>query len=404
MLKAGVAKVVITPPIGTDMGGFLVRENPSIGVLDNVYARALVLSDEETTLGIVTADTLGFSPEDVHYLREEAHERFGLDNILFSAIHTHSGPAVMVLHGCGTQDPAYKETFRNSILQILEEAMDNQVPAQAGWGKGHCEIGVNRRLLWGSSKEGKTDPETGVLRIDDMQGSPLCTAVFYACHPVVMGPDGRKFTRDYPGFTVDTIESRIGGQALFFNGAMGDINPIATGSYAEAERLGKILAEEAIKVAQSIETTSDISLKGDQYLVHLPITPKITLGEGDFAGFENDEKYKKAMEEWQASVCNKGNVTHLTGEITLFNLGELTILGLPGEVFVETGLAIKEAFAPKPVFIAGYSSWNLGYIPTRKAVAEGGYEVTTAYRFYGQPGPFTEDAEGVLLGAVLTHK
>jgi len=404
MFKAGIAKAVITPPAGTDIGGFLDRENPSLGALDDIYVRALLLSDEKTTLGLVTADTLGFSPEIIHSLKEEAYNRLGLENILFSAIHTHSGPATMKLHGCGNQNPDFIDTFKTSILQILEEALENQVSAQMGWGKGHCEIGMNRRAAWGSSKEGKIDPEVGVLRIDDSQGAPLCTAVFYACHPVVVGPDIRKFTRDYPGFTVDTVEATLGGQAFFYNGAMGDINPISLGSYEEAKRLGILLAEEAIKVAKSIQTSPDITLKGESYPVQLPIHPQITLNQEDAAGYKLNIKYQKAMEEWQAAVQDKGHITHLSGEITFFRLGELTVLGLPGEVFVETGLAVKEAFLPKPVFIAGYSSWNLGYIPTRKAVLEGGYEVTSAYRFYGQPGPFTQEAESFLLEAILAHK
>ena len=55
-LKAGVAKVEITPPVGEKMWGYSARKEPAKGVLDPLYARVLVLEVGEKKLSLVVLD------------------------------------------------------------------------------------------------------------------------------------------------------------------------------------------------------------------------------------------------------------------------------------------------------------------------------------------------------------
>ena len=64
--------------------------------------------------------------------------------------------------------------------------------------------------------------------------------------------------------------------------------------------------------------------------------------------------------------------------MTIVGVGNIAIVGIPGELFVELGLAIRANPFFAQTFVAGYCNDLIGYIPTRAAYAEGGYEVDTA--------------------------
>jgi neutral ceramidase len=66
----------------------------------------------------------------------------------------------------------------------------------------------------------------------------------------------------------------------------------------------------------------------------------------------------------------------LTTEVQAFRIGEAAVVGLPGEIFVELGMAIKAGSPIQPTFVAELVGDSVGYLPTRKAYDEGGYEVT----------------------------
>jgi hypothetical protein len=84
-----------------------------------------------------------------------------------------------------------------------------------------------------------------------------------------------------------------------------------------------------------------------------------------------------------------------------FSWGDVDLLFLPGEPFVEYGLALKTRHGPR-LMVCAYGNDAPGYIPTAASLPEGGYEIDSAYMYYGLPGPFTEQAEALLLGACET--
>jgi len=70
-------------------------------------------------------------------------------------------------------------------------------------------------------------------------------------------------------------------------------------------------------------------------------------------------------------------------ELQALRLGGALLVTTPGETFVEIGLAIKAASPLAHTFVLGYTNGNIGYIQTAKSFDEGGYEVGSAYKFYG---------------------
>jgi hypothetical protein len=85
--------------------------------------------------------------------------------------------------------------------------------------------------------------------------------------------------------------------------------------------------------------------------------------------------------------------------VHVVRLGSLTFVTLSGEVAVDYALAIKRKYGDR-VWVAGYTDTVFGYVPSRRVLAEGGYEGGGAMLYYGRPGPFADSVEASLLGQV----
>ena len=65
----------------------------------------------------------------------------------------------------------------------------------------------------------------------------------------------------------------------------------------------------------------------------------------------------------------------IAAEIQVIRIGDLALVALPGELFVELGLAIRQQSPARHTFVIGYANEFIGYLPTSEAWEQGGYEV-----------------------------
>ena len=149
-LKAGLAKIDITPPIGTLMGGYRNRQVGGEGVHDLLYSKALVLENgNNSNLAIVTSDLLGINRKSVDKIREKIIKRISIDrdNILICASHTHSGPDVLSLFSKRV-DKRYLYELENKMIEVVCSAWGAREKARVGIGKTEVEgVAYNRRLI-----------------------------------------------------------------------------------------------------------------------------------------------------------------------------------------------------------------------------------------------------------------
>ena len=363
-LRAGTARVEITPPVGHVMGGYANRKSPSTGVHDPLYATVLVLKSDEMTVAMVSCDLRSFPSERVV---NEARRRKLADHVLISVTHTHSGPMTWEDKTWPSRDRSWYAETEDKILRAIEEASGRLFQARIGSGFGETYLGHNRRLvaadgkttmLWRNAERRATapiDPAVGVIRVDDETGSPRAVLVNYACHAVVLGPDNRMISADYPGYLARKIESEFpGALCLFMQGGAGDINPyldkqpVDQNGFGEAEKLGHALAAEATKVLKRIKPQA--------------------IEEGSISAIAENIEFR---DRWDAQK------TVRTGLTTLLINRRIGIATMPGEPFVELQIALRDKAELSGVFLFGYTYSNggewAGYIPTIKAAAEGGY-------------------------------
>jgi neutral ceramidase len=394
-LKAGVAKVDITPPPGVLMWGYFDRKTPATGTLDPLYARVLVLEAGGKSLAWVDLD-LGrtFGPAALARIREAAQKSSGISFVLVQATHTHSGPVIQDEYPSGTPD--WEAAAVDKVIQAIDEAHQHVVEARLGTGYGVAYIGYNRRrvnpdgtvtMFWRNQTHVPTapvDPTVSVLRVDTAEGKPLAVLVNYACHPVVFGPDNLQYSADFPGVMTRTVEeafaqSSLGTPLCFFvQGAPGDINvydattPLKEDAVKKRDWSGEHLGQEAARVATSVRTEADPEPSLD--FVEDTLTFRLRW---------NAEKLRQGLLAAYGPDIFKSFAPRIQEEIwmpvaTVLLNKRIALMTMPGEPFVDFQMNWRERCPVPGAFFLGYTDGYFGYFPTLKAATEGGYGTASA--------------------------
>jgi neutral ceramidase len=340
-LRAGCSKVDITPHIGTTMDGYAARTLPSEGIHDRLYCRAIVLDDGAHSVALLSCDVCWFTQETVQTVKSGASS-YGLNQVFLSATHNHSGPAMADFLATPTRSGTdYVRSLPASIGAAINKAKGSLQPATLTMGRGRASISSNRR-----KESGETDPEVLTLILRDARDKPMAGVLNYGCHPTVLGQDNRLISSDFPGRSMQAIENHFGDGfvCLFLNGALGDVNPRTClrydcrGTFDDVSKVGQELASASVENSEFIELGGGTEIR----LASLEVGP---LPPYD-----------------------------LRFAIDLLKLGDLAILGIPGEVFASTGLWLKGHSSTPSLMIASCTNGYFGYFPTDDAFERKDYE------------------------------
>lgn len=418
-LKVGAASVDITPPLGTPMAGYY-GERAAEGVHDPLYAQAIVLERDGKKAALVGLDLIATTFGIVAEARRQIEETTGIKgaDVMISATHAHTGPILQGkgdrVHPFGGKNPLaveYGERLPGLIAEAVRKAEQGLKPARIAAVHGHeSSICFNRRFHmtdgtvgWNPGKlnpkilkpAGPIDPDVAVVYFEsaDEAKAPLATYVNYSVHLDNVG--GAKFSADVPA-TVRDLLGRFKGPdmvTLYSAGCCGDVNHInvkwATpqGGHANAARMGTILSGEILRAWPELDpATATGALRTKTAKVALPL-PAITdediaAARDVVARLEDKSKPVPFLEQVQAFKvldveARKGEPNEV--EVQVITLGDkYAWVSLPGEIFVELGLAIKQDSPFEHTIIAELANGIIGYIPSRRAYAQGNYEVVSA--------------------------
>ncbi len=390
-LKAGVAKVDITPPAGVKMWGYGNRKGPATGTLDPLYARVLVLEAGEKRVVLVTLD-FGrcFGPSSLARLRKSAEQSSHANYVLVAGTHTHSGPVIQDEYK--DAPPAWEDSALNRINEAIATASQSLAAARIGTGRGIAYIGHNRLRInpdgtvsWFEKNPtmaptAPVDPTVSVLRVDAADGKPLAILVNYSCHPVVFGPDNLQYSADFPGVMTRTVEQAVGDGTLcfFLQGAPGDINPyyavvpLAEDAIGRRDWSGERLGNEAARVAKAIHTTDDpnpsLDYAEDNLTFRLRWDPE-KFRQGLIAMFG-----PRVLEEFGARIQSE---MQLPVGVVVINK-RIAFMTMPGEPFVDFQMDWRNRCPVRDAFFLGYANGYFGYFPTMRMTTLGGYGAGSA--------------------------
>jgi hypothetical protein len=393
-------------------------------VHDDLTAKALALEAGQSAI-LMTADLIGLDDQSVAQVRERVERETGVPgaNIMITCSHTHSGPATPCISHLGKWDAEYMDELRTRLAEVAIEAWRGRGPAKWAAARAPVQIGTNRRvarsgqIVMEPNDEGVTSKYADALRIDDDAGAPLAVWMCHAAHAVVMGGDNTLISADWPGYAQRAVEQdRPGAVALFAQGCCGDINCNWRNGWELAENLGLMLAEAVGGAIDATEPVAEAQVAVASETVALPLQDpppvedaRATLAEAVRARDEGWEEANYGVRmmldgiiTWSEQVLAlaERGATGLTidYEVQAIRLGDLCIVGLPGEVFVEYGLNIDAAAPCRLTAVPAYTNGNPGYVPTAAAYPEGGYEVLSAIRWYGTT-MLAPETEAIILAA-----
>ena len=383
---------------------------------------------------MVVCDLIGIGSFLVERARALIAERPGIppSNVMISATHTHAGPAGVR----GRGEPVLVEDVARKIAGAVRVAHRNAVDGSLKYGRTELSsIAQNRRF-----PDGPIDHRLDVVAADTPAGGNIATIARYGCHATTLERDNLDITAEYPGEACRTIEQVIGGGSvgLFFNGACGNVNPAwIRQQYDEVRRLGTVVGAKAAALSQELrplginhqahnirwEELTDRPVDAG-VAVSGPLRAASLTFEAPYRTGPSEEEFSRQLAEIEAeysSARDAGTQAELRAagarvtrarmealslarvrnqppfrheEVQAFALGDnLHVIGLPGEVFIETGDEIREKSGLENVLVVTYANDYPGYFCRAEAYDEGGYEPGTT--------PFAPEADALLVEAAM---
>ena len=378
--RAAWTEEVISCPIGTPLAGYNAND-VSVAKADDLMLCACGIDDGKNRVFILVFDLLGIDAFNIVSMRASVAKTLGVPeaNVLLSCTHNHLGPHTRVFKGKTKEGEAgineeYMVFLRGRVAVVAERLRANDLWREVTIGYHSDAVDENRsRRFTTADNRASFNPAARTLyRVTDMivdkelgtvafldpkTEDPLYVIGNYAAHTLAShapGLGGYRISADFPGFYRRYVKSETGADAMFIQGACGDLVPKEDELGMDAARLTGVNLAKA-----SIAAVVDIQRNDDRYQLK-----DIRVG-GEIKSFTSPVRRK-----W----VKKFGTEKLTLELQSVALGDVAFVGVPGETVNELGLEIKWHSPFRRTFVAYCATGYYGYISPANFVAAGGYE------------------------------
>lgn len=436
ILQAGTGRTCITPFWGVELTGWgYYLKRTWRDVHDDLNATALVVSNDETTLVIISLDLMVIDENFTADVRQQVKDATSvpLQNILVCCTHTHSAPSAGGLLGVGEVDPLYESWAAKQSATAAIVAWSNQQPAQLAVSTSKLDnITFNR-----TRDAGPVDPNLTTLWVNDANDKPIGVVVNFQGHPTVSTVlQPWSVSRDLPGEVCDQIEATFPGcLTMYLQGACGDVN--FHREYATPERCHEPATIISERVIASKPNSPMISqrLQAESRVIQLPtrrwtrdeidqdrVEAQQRLDNHDINGWRDsigrvmtnrpdDMIARHGGDEWKAvaAMCRFNmewtirilrdwetrDEWHET-EIQALRIGNLGIVSNSSEFFTTLALEIREHARTPHLMLACYANGRIGYLPDAHDVERKTYAAYQSPKYCNQ-FPFTEESGPVMV-------
>ena len=422
-LKAGFGRANITPPMGIDIIGYY-KTRLADGVLDELEVNAIALSCGNTKTLLISIDHLGIKKNLSDYFRKGVSDATGIpiENIMLSATHTHTGPA-LEKDSENELIRDYTKFVASKIKDAAAFAVSDLKAAKMGYGMGVApNVAFVRRYVMkdGSVKTnpgvnnpdivrpiGDTDESVNILRFD-REGADTIVFVNFANHPDVVG--GCKISGDWPALLRKDVEKMFDNtKCILFNGAQGDVNHVnvhPTGGYlngmfmdfddvsrgySHAKYISRVVLGGVLQAYDKVTYIDVNSIVSKQKIINVPSNrpdPK-DLAEAHRindlynAGKDNEIPFEGMMlttvvAEASRMVKLENGPDSFAMCLSAMSIGPVAIIGIPGEPFTGIGIGLKAANGFDMVLPCCLTNGDEGYFPMQDSYDEGGYEARSS--------------------------
>ena len=413
----GVAKIDVTPTHPVLLAGYGGRPGEHVGVDTKIWARALAFGEEPSL--VIAVDNCGVPAPVVQKIATRLFEKYKIprERVVIMSTHTHNAPtltgyATVVWGGRATPEQMervhrYTGYLSDKIVEVAGSALSDRKPARLAWTQGRVTFGGNRRTIqtgswrgFGFQRDGPVDHSLPVLAAQDESGKLLAVWTNYACHCTTIG--GRNHIHgDWAGYSNDAIEKRFTDAiALTTVGCGADIGPQPSGNADVARAHGQSIADEVWSLysgGRFLDVPTQIAAKFRHVELPFDKIPGRDHWERQTGAF-----YKYHAEQQLKRLESDGKLpTHLRYPITTWEFGDaLGIIFLAGEVVVDYSVRLKRELDWRRLWINGWANDVPCYIPSKRLLREGGYEVDFSQIYYNQPARFAPETEDIIVEAI----
>lgn len=429
---AGAAQTDITPPLGTIVNGEFVAFYAHT-IHDLLYSKALVLQDDKNCLAIVMVDICAMDKEFINDVKADIEKQTNIapQHIMIAATHTHYGGSILDLLG-GPCDLPYRKNLGKKIAQSVVDAKAALQPAKIGFAAVDVpEHVVCRRYFM---KEGyravnpvtggldiiktnpaggeafidrrasEIDPQLSAIAVQSLKGEWISVLANYSMHYVGDCTNGT-ITADYFGVFARHITSTLAAGenfvAMLSNGTSGEANiwdflqpdRYPTEAHQKKEMIGADLARKLTESLQNIQWQLSPELSGALQWVTLAVrkpsdedveAAKKIVAATDYRLINPDAAAMVAIYAREQVFLNE-YPDEVSFPVQVLRIGDITIGGLGGEFFAETGLAVKRMPGNEKYFTITMANGYIGYIPPAHEIEKGGYETWRCRTSHIQP-------------------
>ncbi|MDD2475635.1 MAG: neutral/alkaline non-lysosomal ceramidase N-terminal domain-containing protein [Dysgonamonadaceae bacterium] len=413
--KVGVARHIITPQSPTWMAGYSSRTSPSEGILHDIWAKAITLEDSNGVRSVlVTTDLLSIPKDFSEKIKDKVKQKHQLDKsqVILSCSHTHSGPvvsrALKYIYPMNSDDwsviDKYTMELEMMLLQLIDESMQNLIPAKIYTQNGTARFQVNRRNNQESALKGTTelngpnDYAVPVIKVEGLDENLIAVIFGYACHPTTLSIN--EFSGDYPGFAQIELEKLYpGATAMFFQGSGGDQNPLPRRTIPLAIQYGKQLASTVERILSEDMVKQESKLTTRYNEVDIPFDNPLPMEELREVAKRDDYQGKWAQGMIDDYKRDGYLIKSYPFPLGYWEIGNQKLFVLGGESVIFYTRKLKEIFGEES-FVMSYANDVMGYIPSEVVLNEGGYEGDSAQRVYGLPAKWSKKVEPLIINGM----
>ncbi|MEI7435885.1 MAG: hypothetical protein WCL16_03635 [bacterium] len=416
-LQAGAATRDISPGLPLALYGYPHVKRISTGIHDPLLATVVVLQNGRETAVMASLDLLMVEPPFARAIREAVAGALGVREacVLIGCTHTHSAPVtsrLLAWSGDGTipaPDPGYLDFVKSQAVAAALAAAESARPSELLWSVADASgVGGNRLR-----KGGVTDPECGIMALRNAQTKAVfAVSLIYGMHPTVLHEDSTLVSSDFPYYARLHLQECLGEAVtvLYHTAPCGNQSPryyVNGQSFAEAERLGRKLGAAAVGALRGIREDDWCSaprLGAALVPVVLPRRQLQSLPAAHALLKDYRDRYERLKAEnaprpeirtaecavfgaegtvGLAEAEARGEIERILAryaplEVQVLRVGDVNIVGLPGECFTDYALTIKQNAGTRTFVVCLVNGELQGYIVTPEALAAGGYEATNA--------------------------
>lgn len=406
------ARTDITPSMHSELAGYAERHELWRSVHSRLEANCSLLSDGTSQVLMIAADLLYFGPELTAAVNAHASFR-GIRNVVLSASHTHFAPAtVSQMASLGRTDPRYVTFLQDQLLRLIDDVVAAKSQLVRFFrSRFTTNANVNRRRrrrlpivtrngveLWPNvvmapAHDAPLDDAIDVLEARDFADKPVAVFWKFACHPVAF-PESLHVSAEYPGIVREAVRIHLGAEipVLFWQGFAGDVRPRLNGAQSWVSRLHAI--RRGPKFGPVDMPTWEAWANG--------IAEAVVGNIRSDAGTELSGAITFRTETVRLTEIVQG-LARQPDQSRAMSIQRLTI----GPSFEALFFAAEvcspwlELLDTYPLTLcSGYAGDVFGYLPSRKQIAEGGYEGRDFIKVFDLDGALRPEGQDAILGAV----